>query len=79
MIVCVCNNVSDKKIQRAVEQGMSTMSELRTHLQVATCCGKCAGCAREVLQECLQTTSREPGGMRGLFQKIHFQPDPVAI
>lgn len=54
MIVCVCNNVSDKKIRQAVEEGMSSMAELRRHLNVATCCGKCHTCAREVLQTCLQ-------------------------
>jgi bacterioferritin-associated ferredoxin len=54
MIVCICNNVSDKKIRRAVEEGMTTMSDLRTHLDVGTCCGKCHACAKTVLRECLE-------------------------
>ena len=53
MIVCICNNVSDRKIHQAVNEGMSTMSELRDNLEVATCCGKCHACANQVLRECL--------------------------
>jgi bacterioferritin-associated ferredoxin len=54
MIVCVCNNVSDRKIRQAVDEGMSTMTELRDNLDVATCCGKCHACAKHVLRECLE-------------------------
>lgn len=62
MIVCICNNVSERDIQRAVASGMSTMGELRRNLGVATCCGKCDSCARQVLQTCLTEakTSAEP-------------------
>lgn len=53
MIVCVCNNVSERKIREAVDAGMDTMAALRKNLGVATCCGKCHTCAREVLRECV--------------------------
>jgi bacterioferritin-associated ferredoxin len=61
MIVCVCNNISDREIRQAVDLGLSTMSELRRDLGVATCCGKCHSCAKEVLQEHIgnQATLRE--------------------
>ncbi len=49
MIVCVCNNISDREIRQAVDLGLSTMAELRQDLGVATCCGKCASCAKQVL------------------------------
>lgn len=55
MIVCVCNNVSDHKIRKAAEQGMTSLADLRTHLDVGTCCGKCHSCAKEVLRECRQS------------------------
>ena len=58
MIVCICNNVSDRKIHQAVNEGMSTMSELRDNLEVATCCGKCHACAKQVLRECLDGAAR---------------------
>lgn len=53
MIVCVCNNVSDRKIRQAVDDGVTTMSELRTEFGVGACCGKCHSCAKQVLREAL--------------------------
>ncbi len=55
MIVCVCNNISDREIQQAVGLGVSSMEELRGDLGVATCCGQCFACAKDVLDEALQT------------------------
>ncbi len=54
MIVCVCHNVSERKIQAAVDQGMSTMREMREELLVGTCCGKCHACAKQVLRDHLE-------------------------
>jgi bacterioferritin-associated ferredoxin len=56
MIVCVCNNVSDRKIRQAVDAGATSMTELRDQLEVGTCCGKCHACAKRVLRESLQET-----------------------
>jgi len=53
MIVCVCNNVSERKIRQAVDDGITSMSELREEYEVGTCCGKCHSCAKQVLRECL--------------------------
>ena len=36
MIVCVCNNISDREIRQAVDLGLSSMAELRRDLGVAT-------------------------------------------
>lgn len=57
MIVCVCNNISDREIRQAVDLGLSTMAELRRDLGVATCCGKCHTYAREVLSTHLDATA----------------------
>ena len=57
MIVCVCNNISDREIRLAVDLGVSSMAELRRDLGVATCCGKCHTCAKEVLNEHLDARS----------------------
>lgn len=51
MIVCVCNNISDREIRQAIDFGITSMAELRRDLGIATCCGKCAPCAKEVLHE----------------------------
>jgi bacterioferritin-associated ferredoxin len=59
MIVCVCNNVSEGKIRRAVEEGIDTMPALREQLGVGNCCGKCHTCAKTILRDCLEEGMRE--------------------
>lgn len=59
MIVCVCNNVSERKIREAVDEGMTTMPALRENLGVGTCCGKCHSCAKTVLRDCLEERAME--------------------
>ncbi len=54
MIICVCNNVSERKIRAAVDAGMVTMAALRENLGLGTCCGKCHSCAKTVLRECIE-------------------------
>ncbi|MYM29692.1 2Fe-2S ferredoxin [Duganella sp. CY15W] len=51
MIVCVCNNISDREIRQAMELGITSMEELRGALGVATCCGQCFSCAEELLND----------------------------
>ncbi|HKL78724.1 MAG TPA: (2Fe-2S)-binding protein [Gammaproteobacteria bacterium] len=53
MFVCVCNNISERKIHEAAAQGVRTLDELSNHLGVATGCGTCAEFARECLEEAL--------------------------
>lgn len=50
MYVCICNAVTDRDIQKAADAGASTLKHLREELNVATCCGRCASCARNVLR-----------------------------
>jgi bacterioferritin-associated ferredoxin len=66
MIVCVCNNVSDRKIRQAAEEGMTTLADLRKHLDVGTCCGKCHSCAKQVLRECQESASVMAFSMQAL-------------
>ena len=49
MYVCVCNRVTDSEILAAVKQGATTLEDLGSQLKVATCCGRCAECAHELL------------------------------
>jgi bacterioferritin-associated ferredoxin len=51
MIVCVCNNISDREIRQAVDLGLSSMADLHKELGIGTCCGKCVSYAREVMHE----------------------------
>ena len=51
MIVCVCRRVSDREIARHARAGMG-FDEIQFELGVATQCGQCEGCARDVVAQC---------------------------
>jgi len=51
MIVCVCNRVSDREIARHARAGMG-FGDIQFELGVATQCGQCEGCARDVIAQC---------------------------
>lgn len=54
MIVCVCRRISDREIARHARAGMS-FDDIQFELGVATQCGQCEGCAREVVSQCSAT------------------------
>lgn len=61
MYVCLCKSVTDRDIHRMVTvHGVTTMRQLRNEVGVSTQCGRCAQCAREVLQEALAECSVGP-------------------
>lgn len=51
MIVCVCRRISDREIARHARAGMS-FDDIQFELGVATQCGQCESCAREVVAQC---------------------------
>lgn len=74
MIVCICNNVSDRDIRKAVADGMTTMAELRQNLGVATCCGKCNACAVQVLRTCLADLQQTPQETQAAAFQVNLMP-----
>ena len=54
MIVCVCHRVSDREIARHARAGMD-FSDIQLELGVATQCGQCESCARDVVSQCSAT------------------------
>lgn len=53
MYVCLCKNITSSQIRNAVETGRAgCIRSLARELGVATQCGKCARCAREVVESC---------------------------
>ncbi len=54
MIVCICHNVSDTAIRRAVDAGATSMQEIRAQLNVGNCCGKCAAFAKTLVRAQLE-------------------------
>ncbi len=51
MIVCVCHRVSDRDIAIAASSGCPSFEALQDDLRVATACGACHDCAREVFED----------------------------
>jgi bacterioferritin-associated ferredoxin len=54
MIVCVCRRVSDREIARHARAGMD-FDDIQFELGVATQCGQCEGCARDIVAQCSAT------------------------
>lgn len=50
MIVCVCRRVSDRDILREVRAGLG-FDDIQFALGVATQCGRCEGCARDLVAQ----------------------------
>ncbi|HEY1102126.1 MAG TPA: (2Fe-2S)-binding protein [Burkholderiaceae bacterium] len=51
MIICVCRRVSDRDIVRHAKAGMG-FDDIQFELGVATQCGQCESCARDVVAQC---------------------------
>jgi len=51
MYVCICHQITDREIRRAVEQGASTLGEVQLQLPVGGCCGRCVDSARTLIAE----------------------------
>lgn len=69
MIVCLCHRVSDHDIHRAVADGVRCFEVLQDEIRVASSCGCCHDCAREVFDAavampacacCTRSESRQP-------------------
>ena len=55
MYVCVCHGISEKRLHQAIEEGVCSFEQLQSCTGVATCCGACEPCARQVLGDRVAT------------------------
>ena len=60
--VCVCNAISDHEIRGAVALGARSLDDLRGMLGVATCCGRCADCAADIVGKACDESACAAGG-----------------
>ena len=51
MIVCVCVNVNDKKIKKAIAKGHDTHGKLKKYLGVCRQCCKCKTHIKEEIEK----------------------------
>ena len=72
MIVCVCRRISDREIARHARAGMS-FDDIQFELGVATQCGCCESCARDVVAQCSATSP-----VAALHNKTAVQPVQLA-
>ena len=57
MYVCLCKGITDTQIRSAVEDGATSLRDVRNSLGVASQCGKCGILTREILRESLADSS----------------------
>jgi bacterioferritin-associated ferredoxin len=60
MYVCVCHGISDKRLSQAIQEGVRSFEQLQACTGVATCCGACEPCARQILDERLDSAQAAP-------------------
>lgn len=61
MIVCLCHRVSDRDIRRSVDAGVRNFDVLQDETRVASACGCCHDCARDVFDEAMAKSGVCPG------------------
>ena len=54
MYVCICNAVTEKEIEKAVDGGCNSLRQLEDQLGVASQCGSCAFDAAACLQKSME-------------------------
>ncbi len=59
MYVCLCKGITDSQIRAAIQDGASSLKDVRNSLGVASQCGKCGILTREILRESLQDSGNE--------------------
>jgi bacterioferritin-associated ferredoxin len=62
MIVCLCHRVTDRDIRREVASGTQCFEVLKDRTQVASSCGSCHDCAREVFDSACGDRQRSTSG-----------------
>jgi bacterioferritin-associated ferredoxin len=61
MYVCLCKGVTDAQIRATVQEGATSLGEVRRALGVATQCGKCRFMTRDIFRESLSELAGENG------------------
>ena len=59
MYVCLCKGITDSQIRAAIEDGATSVRDVRHSLGVASQCGKCGILTREIVRETLLESSEE--------------------
>jgi bacterioferritin-associated ferredoxin len=60
MFVCVCNGITQRQVQEAIDAGADSLEDLTFALGVASGCGTCAAFTRELLLHALEARRTSP-------------------
>lgn len=63
MIVCLCHRISDRDIRQAVSCGTRCFEVLQDDTRVASSCGSCHDCAREVFDQACAVSRCAPAAV----------------
>ena len=63
MYICICNAVTDREIHACVRDGARTLRDVSDRLGVATCCGRCAHSATQVIRHAHNEIAGGPAGV----------------
>lgn len=58
MIICICANVSDRKLRAVVADGAATMRAVERRCGAGAGCGACRALVRECLRESRETRAQ---------------------
>ncbi len=58
MYVCLCNAVTDRDIQAAVQAGVRSFADVRASTGCSDCCGNCEDVARSLFDDALAAHGR---------------------
>ena len=58
MYICICEQVTDRQIKTAIDNGAASLRDLRNKLGVASQCGRCGCCAKAMLKEKTGTSAQ---------------------
>lgn len=59
MYVCLCKGITDTQIRAAIQDGASSVRDLRNTLGVASQCGKCGILTRDIVRESLNDRAQD--------------------
>jgi len=61
MYVCLCRGITERQVQKAINDGCSDYADVRKKLQIGTQCGKCAYFVKQIVKEELSNSSLKLG------------------
>lgn len=59
MYVCICNNITSKKIDKALDKGISESKQIYSFFKCKPKCGKCVAFMNDLIKEKIQSKSEK--------------------